>query len=305
MHACVTFLFVTSEDSSICMSVTDSSNQELPSALRREHSNTSTANGTSAELKNALSSQSSFQQLSSSEQEELKEMLDDDVRKMKHEFGHLVTKTCGSVEERISVGMFATSILVLRAYEPAPEDRDRSLLDEHSEEIKRAKTISEIFHILCPYFDYLNYELLEYIIELHGTNDDAERLRSYREKLHKFCERRIFEVLMPGSDTGTGDSKQKKFVVKLNVRESITYKELRQIKGRIAKILHVKVTALIIVNVDPGCVQLTFLIPKFMAQEIFPLSHEQASALSKEASVIRMECGDYVFEVLEEYCVYV
>ena len=281
------------------MSVTNSSNQELPSALTREHSNTSTANDTSAELKNALSSQSSFWQLTSSEQEELKEMLDDDVRKMTHEFGYLVTKTCDSFEKQVSVGMFATSILALRAYEPAPEERDRSLLDEHREEIKKAKTISEIFHILCPYWDYLNYELLEYIIKLYGTNDDAERLASYCEKLHKFCERRVFEVLIPGTGTGTGDSKQKKFVVKLNVRESITCKELRRIKGRIAKILHVKVAALIIVSVDPGCVQLTFLIPKFIAQEIFPLSHEQASVLSRDASVIMLECGNYVLEVLE------
>ena len=116
MHACVTFLFVTSEDSFVHMSVTNSSNRELPSALRREHSNTST------ELKNVISSQPSFQQLSSSEQEELEEMLDEDVRKMTHEFGYLVTKTCDSVEKRISVRMFSASILALSTYEPAPEE---------------------------------------------------------------------------------------------------------------------------------------------------------------------------------------
>ena len=156
---------------------------------------------------------------------------------------------------------------------------------------------------MCPYWNYLNCELLEYIIELYGTNDDTERLANYHEKLHRFCDRRIFEVPMPtsGTGTGTGDSKQRKFAVKLNVREGITYKELRRIKRRIAKILHVKMAVLIIVNVDPGCVQLTFLIPNFIAQEIFPLSPEQVSALSRNASVIRLECGDYVFEVLEEY----
>ena len=292
MHACVNFLFLTSEDSSVRMSVTNSSNRELPSALRREHSNTSTANST-------LSSHPPFQQLSSSEQEELEEMLDEDVREMTREFGFLVTKTCDSVENRISVRMFSASILALRAYEPAPEERDRSLLDEHREEIKRATTISEIFNILCPYWNYLNCELLEYIIKLYGTSEDAERLASYHEKLHRFCERRIFEVPMPGSGTSTGDSKQKKFSVKLNVREGTTCKELRQIKGRIATILQVEMAALIIVGVDPGCVELTFLIPKFMAREIFPLSHEQASVLSREASVIRLECGDYVLEVLE------
>ena len=41
----------------------------------------------------------------------------------------------------------------------------------------------------------------------------------------------------------------------------------------------------------------TFLSPKFVAQEIFPLSNEQMSALSKDVSVIRLECGDHTFEV--------
>ena len=71
-------------------------------------------------------------------------------------------------------------------------------------------------------------------------------------------------------------------------------------RGRIAEILHVKLAALNIVRVDPGCVQLTFMIPKFVAQEIFPLSDDQTSALSRDVAVIRLECGDYVFEVLEQ-----
>ena len=221
------------------------------------------------------------------------------MRNMQHEFGNLVTKTCNSVEKQIPVKMFATSVLALSAYEPAPGDRDWSLLDEHREEINGAETVSKIFNILCPYWNYLNYELLEYIIKLYGTSDDAERLASYCENLQKFFKPRLFEVLMPESGTGTGDSKRKKIAVKLDVCKRSTYKELRQIKGSITRILHVNVATLIIVNVEDGCVQLTFLIAKFIAEEIFPLSHEQESALSRDASVIRLKCGDYVFEVLE------
>ena len=88
-----------------------------------------------------------------------------------------------------------------------------------------------------------------------------------------------------------------KFSVKLNVREDVTCNDLLRIRIRIAKILDINMAALSIDRVDAGCVQLTFLIPKFIAQDIFPLSIEQASALSKNASVIRLECGDYVFEV--------
>ena len=222
---------------------------------------------------------------------------------MRLQFGRLVTKTRDSVEERTPVVKFAGSILALGAYEPAPKDRDRSLLDEHREEIKHAKSISEVFITLTPYWNYLNYELLEYIIELYGTSDDNERLKSYNEELCKFCEHRLSEFLSSESCSSNGNalcSKQESFSVKLNVREGVTCKELLQIRRRIAEIFCVKRAALIIDHMDAGYVQLTFLIPKFIAKEIFPLSKDKTSALSKEAAVIRLECGDYVVEVLEQ-----
>ena len=270
--------------------------------MKHENSNASNVSGSNAELTNVLESQPSFQQLSPIEQEELKAIPDDDVRDMKRLFGCLVTKTRNSVEERIPVRKFAGSILDLGAYDPAPEGRDPSLLDEHKEEIIKAGSIVEIFIILSAYWDYLTHEILEYIIELYGTDDDKERLKSYDEELQKFCQRRIFELPLPpsGCGNGTGNAlspRQKKFSVKLSVREDITCKNLLRIRRRIAKILHVNLAVLIIDHVNPGCVQLTFLIPKFIAQEIFPLSIEQASALSKDAFVIRLECGEYVFEV--------
>ena len=229
-------------------------------------------------------------------------MLDDDVREMKCLFGCLFTKTRDSVEERIPVVKFAGSILALGAYDPAPEVRNPSLLDEHREEIERAESISKIFNILSAYWNYITYEILEYIIKLYGTPDDEERLTNYNKELQKFCERRIFEL--PECGTGNGNAlspKQKKFNVKLNVRESIPFKELLRIRRKIAKVLHVNSAVLIIDCIYAGCVQLTFLIPKFLAQEIFPLSDEQTSALATDASVIRLECGVYIFKV-EQSC---
>ena len=294
--------FLIAEDSPVHVSDTNSSSQELQSDLQHEHSNTNNDNGASA-----LSRHPPFLQLSASEQEELKAMLDDDVRAMKRQFSFLVTKTRDSVEERIPVGKYATSILALGAYEPVPEEQSQSLLNEHREEIKKAETISEIFNILSAYWNYLNYEILEDTIELYGISDDKKRLESYNECLQRFCKRRIFELHLPESSSSSGNtlsSKQKKLAVKLNVCEDITCDELLRIRSRIAKILHVKLATLIIDGVDAGCVQLTLLIPKFVAQEIFPLSDEQTLALFKDASVIRLECGDYVIEVIEQYCVH-
>ena len=276
------------------------------SALRPEHSN---SNGTNVGLTDVLSRQPPFQKLSLSEQEELKVMLEKDFKKMKLQFGRLVTITCDSVDKRIPVVKFAGSILVLGAYKPATEGeeggegQDRPLLNEHRKEINRAKTVPEIFNILSAYWNYLNYEILEYIIDLYGTSDDKERLKSYSEELHKFCKRRIFELPLSDSCSSNGNTvspRQEKFNVKFDVGENITYEAILQIRGRIAGILHVNVAALIIVGVDVGCIQLTFLIPKFMAQEIFPLSDDQTSGLSKEAGVIKLEHENYVFQVLEK-----
>ena len=264
-----------------------------------EDTNGSTADSTNAGLTNTLTIQPAFQKLSSIEQDELMAKLYDDEESMILQFGSLVTESCYSIQERISIDVFRVSILSLKAYEPAPGERDQSLLGEHSEEIKAAKSIAAIFAILAPYMNYLNYEILKYIMKVHGTSDDHVRLKDYKEKLNIFCERRIFEVplLESGSDTSNTCPNQVKCIVKFDIPDGITGKESLRIRKQVAKILHVKLAAFLICRVDTGCVQITFLIPKFVAQEIVPLSHEQTSALLKDASVIRLECGDYVFEV--------
>ena len=219
---------------------------ELQSGLKEEEANIATT------VSAFLPVQPLFQQLSFSEREELLAMLDNDVRKMKCLFGSLVTTTCDSVEQRIPVRKFASSILALGAYDPAPGERDRSLLNEHREEIKMAESIVEIFMILNAYWNYLNYDLLEYIIEHYGTRDDAERLMSYGKQLHSFCRRRIYEFPPESGNESMLSPKQKKFCVVLDVREDIPCQQLRQIRGRFAQILQVSPNALIIQGVDKG-----------------------------------------------------
>ena len=288
------FLLLPTEDIPVHENVTTNGNMELQSTLREHEDSTGTG-----EKANVLGNQPSFQRLSSTEKEELKAQLKDDEQEMKRLFGSLVIYTCDSVEKRIPVGKFAEGILQLGAYEPAVGVQDRRLLDEHREEIKSAKSVSEIFIILSAYWNYLDFEVLVYVISHYGTrgdDSDEKRLQNYKETLQRFCKRRIFELPLPEGANGT-DKKQEKLYLKLNVREDTPTGQIYQIKWKIAKILQIKPATLLIYSVDKGCVQLIFLIPKFVAWEIFPLSDEQKSALSKDASVMRLECGHYEFEV--------
>ena len=263
--------------------------------LQLDGSNT---NGAETELTDVPSDQPEFQQLSCSEQEELMVKLYEDEKSMlKLQFGDIVIETCNSVEKRTTVEKFAESILALGAYDPVCGVQGRSLLENHNEEINNAGTISKIFIILKTYWNFLTYEVLEYIIKEFGDDSDKERLKNYNKDLQNFCEHRTSELPPESGNDNTLTLKQEQFRVKLNFHEDSTCKDLLQIRGRIAKVLKINLAALVLTCVDEGCVQLTFLIPKFLAQEIFPLSDEQTSALFKIASIIRLECGHYMFEV--------
>ena len=268
---------------------------ELQSTLR-EHED-SNATGGKAVIANVLSNQPSFQQLSSTEKEELKAQLKNDEQKMKLLFGSLVTNTRDSVEKRISVGKVAGSILALGAFEPAIGERDRRLLDEHREEIESAKSVSEIFIILSAYWNYLDYDILVYVINhygTHGDDSDERRLQNYNEALQRFCKRRIFELPLSENGNGAENKKQEKLYMKLNIPEDTLAEQMFPIRIKVAEILQLNPATLQIRSVNKGCVQLIFLIPKFVARKIFPLLDEQTSALSKDVSVIRLECGNYV-----------
>ena len=292
------FSLLPTDDIPVHASITSSGSMELLSSLR-EHED-STATGRKTVLSNVLSNRPSFQKLSSTEKEELKAQLNDDMRKMKCLFGSLVTQTRDSVEKRVSVERLAGSILALGAFEPAVGERDQRLLDEHREEITSAKSVSKIFIILSPYWNYLDFEILVYIIShygTHGDDSDKKRLQNYEKALKRFCERRIFELPLSKSGNGTDNKKQEKLYVKLNIREDAQAEQMFLIKRKVAEILQLNSATLQIYSVDEGCVQLIFLIPKFLAREIFPLSDEQATALSKDLAVMRLECVDYVFKV--------
>ena len=281
------------------MSANSDSNKLQSGSREPETSNGCTASSASTGLIHALAIQTSFQKLNPDDQDELLAKLYDDDRSMKLEFASLVIATCYSVQERVPISEFRFSILALQAYEPAPGEQDPSLLSEHSGKIKGAKSIAEIFEILNPYWNYLTYEIVGYIINHHGTSDDRKNLKKYEDMFNEFCERRIFELplLDNGSDIGKTVQKQAKFAVKLDIANGIQGKELFRIRTKIAKILRVNVSAFVICSVEPGCVLLTFLIPKFVSQKIFPLSRDQTSALPKDASVIWLKCGDYVYKV--------
>ena len=59
-------------------------------------------------------------------------------------------------------------------------------LKKKRKKIIRAKSIQEIFDILDPYWDYVNYSLLEHIVKKYCNEEIRKQMKKYINKLHRF-----------------------------------------------------------------------------------------------------------------------
>ena len=148
--------------------------------------------------------------------------------------------------------------------------------------------------VLNNYFSFFNYRILEYIIEELGTEEDKSRLQTYKVNFNKYAKRRIFECpseFGPVSDAGHTD-----IVVKLDVKyENFTVADIEVFCHKLSEIVHVSSQGVLcLCRIDKGCFELTFQVPSFVQQKIFPLSREQEMALEKKG-VIKLKCGKYHF----------
>jgi len=235
----------------------------------------------------------SIQDLTESEKEDTMAMLEDNIENMRYEFARLVSRTRKSMKERVSPHELSGCVLDLKAF-PIESGKEDATFKEHREELINADDIPKLFQILSSYWSFLDYEVLKFIIDEHGSKDDKINLQNYDQKLNAFCRNHVFEVSQLHDDDE--HPKQTKLCFKLQLtRECLNHK---RIKRRLAKILNVMPSTLHICCIEKGCIQLTILMPKFVSLEMFPLSEDQKVELSK-ASVLKLEHDHCVeFQVL-------
>ena len=164
------------------------------------------------------------------------------------------------------------------------------------EKLEAANTIPKVFLVLKDYFSFFNYHIIEHIIEELGTEEDKTRLQGYKEYFNWYAKRRIFECLPefgPVCDTDHADI----FVKVDSQYDNYTVAEMEVFCHKLNEILRVSSQGILrLCQVVEGCFQLTFQVPSFVQQEIFPLSREQEQKLEAKG-VIELTCEDYYFQV--------
>lgn len=177
----------------------------------------------------------------------------------------------------------ALVIMNLNAYSVLKDDStNQPLLKECLTKVREAGSLSEAFYVLHPYGSFFDCHIISRIVNSKlCTNDDRDKLNQYTKKLDEYCKRNIFEYPCLANSDVDSDLPNCKLVLKVGniVFSSFTGSALNKFRAKLAESLGIEVHTIIVRSVEAGCVKLTFQIPRFVADTIFPLSCEVISSL--------------------------
>ena len=219
-----------------------------------------------------------------------------DAETIGEKFAHLCSMARDSFEQRgITPQMLTDTLLDLTVYKPGSSCHDIvPLLKEEGGALIRAQSVRETFHALRPHMSFFNYEILKFLIERKGSDDDKTALAMFLGDFIEFCKRHVFEVPFTTYSNGHhfDDHKTKQrlhvkvtehfkdaFLIKStsetvlstndnsqadNIYSSklgMNLEDAKNIQRKLSKILDINPSSLFLDSISEGSVILTFLLP--------------------------------------------
>ena len=208
--------------------------------------------------------------------EQLEGRLRLDSRKMIQEFHILRCKFFTSLEEQ----NIATGKLV----EYLKEEITDPLLTE-----SKSTALEDVKKIMRKYTSFFDYQLIEYMIKLTGTDKDIDQLKLYETSFIDYAKRRIYEC---PAIFGSPDSSATELHFKLDSKyDEWKLKELKDFQYRLCLKLNISVYVCRLLSIKKGCFLVTFEIPSHICESKFPLSSEQERDLM-ELGIIQLSYGE-------------
>ena len=236
------------------------------------------------------------------QKEELKEQLKESTEGIMKAYYSLLSSFFMSLKQRtVSVDDVKTHLMVLNVYNDDSEEQ-QSLFQDQMDALKNAVTMNAVFDVLQGFSSFVNYDLIEHLIDLLGNDEDKERLKAYKEKFAEYAKRRVYEC---PSKTAASIASQCDVYVKVESRfEKFSLYELSRFRKNLSDLLGIKRYAIRLCCIEKGCIRLTFQIPYFVRERVFPLTSQQEKEFPK-LGVRQLTCGKINYEFLKVACLYV
>lgn len=217
-------------------------------------------------------------------------MLEDEIRELSLRIHRNYLKLKADLLEslkkrRITAGVLAQTLLSHSQFHSREKEYFGELFEEHRVNLSSTKEIDEVFEIITDYNSYFNYELIETIIIVHGSDNDKKRLKQYLSDFAEYCKKVPCEEV--NDDHAESSPKLTKVKFKLDYeKHKLKCGDIKRIQRQIAKILKIKCTLLKVCQVGEGCIEITFLVPRFIMWHFESLQEDEKSALIRDIRMI-------------------
>ena len=141
----------------------------------------------------------------------------------------------------------------------------QDFINNHLMNIDQGTTFNNLWARLGSYWNFLNFDLLEHIINKFGSEDLKQKMKSYKHDLQSFRKAtrlRDFIDCWPVQGETPPEAELREFVAKMKHDwDNCTLEDLDKLKGVITRKFFLPEFALLLKQIKEGCVVITWLIP--------------------------------------------
>jgi hypothetical protein len=231
-----------------------------------------------------------FQGLDEEEKEHLEQRLIMESENIQLSFSTLCNKFFDSLEH-IPLKKLVRVLKGFKALKRVNSSKAASVIQSYEYVLENIADIEGVKDLIEEYSTFFDFRPVEYMIQNVGLEKDRQLLEKYKEDFEHYIKRRIFEC---PCEVGPPEAPNS---TKLYVKLESDYDklvDLKQFQCHLGLILEVSVHVLRLSSIKDGCIQLTFLIPSFIQEAIFPLSADQERDM-KALGILKLWCGNYHF----------
>ena len=199
----------------------------------------------------------------------------------------------------VTVDEFRNFLLSMSAFEDEKDEQRCQLLSEVRDKLEKAESISNIFSFVYKWASFLNDAIFKSIMDHYDIPKDHESMK-YSEHLCEYLRKHelsCFGRINPRQEElKSGKIEATTLTLKVDSEKLCRIAHVINLKRTVATILHMKVSALRLLDIREGCVEVTFLVPALTPDVLFgsgkTLTSRQVEQL-QELSIEWMKCGEH------------
>ena len=185
------------------------------------------------------------------------------IKQLESRFRDLVYCThTALVDNGINVGKLHGWLVAL---DVSQKHEHQEFIDNHLMNIHQDTTFSNLWAKLGKYWDFLNFDLLEHVINKFGSEDHKHKMKSYKHDLQSFrrstrlCD---FIHCWPVQGQTPPETELREFIMKVGHQwDSCTLEDLESLKGVITRKFFLPEFTLRLKKLTEGSITITWLIP--------------------------------------------